>query len=187
MIDFEVHITVDADDINAFVRTCHHLKVKPVVLELQSQSSAIQQVMTSSKHSADNYRDIVYALANQLSERFKVKRIKVEVPPHIDIDSLYFESHIRVRVTKDTETKLDALCQSLEFHKSRNIFKKIDDEFYWMMCTHRSRAEWCEFRDTIHKFTTLIQEHGFELDKIELEKCVVDTNEELDKVWLTNK
>ena len=56
---------------------------------------------------------------------------------------------------------------------------------YYMMATLRDKENsLAEFNSKIEKFKTVLFNNTLTFDKIEIEGCVLDTNEDLDTNWL---
>lgn len=188
---YEVHITVETNDIEKFKADCEELGVKPIVIELQHSKGAYQQVMTSSKYTGDNHESIVKLLRASLHLGFgyDIVRMKVEYHPDFVPDKtkiLYYESHLRVLIkNEEEELILDQCCKKCSFHKSRNVFKKLENGDKYIMATFRIRdVPKREFYNLLSPFSYLLNLSNIKCDKVEVEACVLDTNEELDKEWL---
>jgi len=193
-MNYEIHITVSQpDSIERFKQVCRAIDVKPIVIA----TGDYDQVMTSSIFADGHYLNKVNKIDQHLSDAgFDVIRHKVEIMPQITKhpDHLYYESHIRFKIPKEKQgyvteklALIERLCQRKNLHKSRNLFK-VDNEFIYQMATYRS------YTDTIWQFGTHIEDvkdyagHvGLWYDKVELEECIYDTNEGVDKKWLTNE
>lgn len=140
-LPFEIHITVDGSemrdpilfdrkkfDIDYFKRVCKDIGVKPIVLDLETNSDIIKDTMTSSKFFGDNRSvyDESQRIVNSLEESgFEVLRTKIEtVPWHPSApkvwpdysksntspvnlpNACYFESHIGVIIFPDQKQGL---------------------------------------------------------------------------------
>lgn len=191
---FEVHITVNTNNINQFKTDCDSIGVKPIVIDLQdnNQNSIMIDVMTSSKHSCSNYDLISSHIKNKLIKLgYDIKRVKVEVNPfYYNIENvsgdIYYESHVRIITNNDNIIKLREICNLNDYHLSKNIFKKIDGENYYIMSTIRAyNIDLETFNNKIKKFLNEISD--FKYDKIEIECCVYDTNINHDSKWIAKK
>ncbi len=192
---FEIHITVNTNNIDKFKTDCLSINCKPIVIEVQNENYLSQQVMTSSKY---NHFDFITE-ASQLKEtllklNYLINRIKVEVhPDHVDRFSLipkYYESHLRVLTPRDKLAALKDFAVNKNWHFSRNVFKSVDDDQVYQMLTYRQPLEFARsdfeynFKFHVEEFSTQLKSLGYNVDKIEVEACILDTNEELDKQWL---
>lgn len=185
-MEFEIHITVKNNGIDKFIQDCKELGLKPVLIE----AGCSNQLMTSSKHSNKNFFEVLVPLCDLLIERnYSLLRLKVEKKPESTKDEnfSYYESHIRLKLPKDfnyDELKKECLIQN--FHLSKNLFKK-DEDFNYQMITYRmNKGCLTKFNLVINKMTKRLNDMGINYDKIEIEECIYDTNENLDKEWITN-
>ncbi len=186
---FEIHVTVKTNNIPQFKADCETLGVKAIVIEVQNDVHSSQQVMTSSKYNHMNFHQQLIELSEGLKVfGYVIERLKVEVHPDHLLgypDVKYFESHIRVKCNSTQLNLLKSFASENEWYTSKNIFKRIDDHSFYMMLTYRtSTLNSDQFKTCISEFYTSLELAGFELDKLEIEACVLDTNEELDKQWL---
>lgn len=189
---FEIHLTVQTNDVEKFREDCKRANVKPVVIELQNRQTAetVQMdVMTSSKFKGGHSGREVVKLAQKFGEMgYNVLRKKIEIDPGFygirEVSgNKYFESHVRILINKNSEGKLRSLCEKNDFHLSRNIFKKADGENYFIMATLRM------YDATVEKFKAKIADflyniRDFKYDKIEVECCVYDSNIKHDHSWI---
>jgi hypothetical protein len=190
---FELHITVNTNNVEQFKSDCKTINCKPIVIEVQNNNYLSQQVMTSSKYNHFDYEVEILSIKNKLmSLGYEIKRIKVEVPPdfihlfHLDVK--YYESHLRVSTPRHQLAVLKEKAKEYSWHPSRNIFKYMDNDMVYQMLTYRSIPHDPDskysFYHQINNFPKELKAMGFNYDKIEIEACILDTNEELDKQWL---
>lgn len=188
---FEIHLTVETTDIEKFKKDCFDNNVKPIVIALQDNNDKLLMldVMTSSKHIHSDYISESQKIKNTFENiGYISKRIKVEVNPyHYNIDKVsgddYFESHFRILANSAIYTELKAICLNNNYHLSKNIFKKLDgDNFYIMSTIRLYNSSLKEFESKIEKFKKDL--HNFQYDKIEVECCVLDTNVKHDSIWI---
>jgi len=191
---YEIHLTINQpDSIERFKQCCKAIDIKPIVIA----TGNYDQVMTSSIYRGVDFMAEISRLQQHLEDGdFSVVRQKVEIMPQIvkHPNHLYYESHIRFKIPKERQgyvteklALIERLCQRMGLHKSRNLFK-VDDEFIYQMATYRT------YTDTIWQFGSHIEDvkdyvvHvGLWYDKVELEECIYDTNEDIDKKRLENK
>lgn len=104
---FELHITVNTNNIQKFKNDCKFLNVKPIVIGMELIGE--KQVMTSSKHSSENYHIVVDELTTKIKNLgYDILRVKVEKYPDMikDKNHIYYESHLRVVFVKELEYML---------------------------------------------------------------------------------
>jgi hypothetical protein len=83
MMNFEIHITVESNEIKKFCEVCKEIGVKPILIETQNTNSFGVQLMTSSKHSSYTYHGALINISNSLENKgFKIIRKKVEIEPN---------------------------------------------------------------------------------------------------------
>jgi hypothetical protein len=184
---FEIHATVSTNDIESFKKDCLFFDCKPVLIELQNNTNSYQQLMTSQKFNHTNWDVEINKTLNFFNSKYDVVRIKVEINPYVDIKTpvKYYETHFRIISSNKRNKELDNIIREFGFHKSINIFKKLNDDEYYQMATYRSyELNLSLFENKINEFKRVLTLAEFFFDKIEVEACVIDTNDELDAVWL---
>jgi hypothetical protein len=189
-MEFEVHVTVKSKNIEQFKEDCSTINVKPIVINMENVNE--QQVMTSSKHRSDNYIVICDNIKQQLINKgYSIERIKVEKNPDLTKDNqhIYFESHLRVNFEDNIQNKnlLSEILKKHKVHLSRNMFKKEKDKCFFMCTLRNKNTNIVSFRNDIDNVKNEILLHNvFNIDKIEVEECIFDSNESLDNNWLNN-
>lgn len=205
LLPYEIHITISVNEyeicqefVENFIITCREIGVKPIILDLESSSGFIKDVMTSSKMFGNinsvlkEIDRIVFGLEYK---NFKVVRKKIEsVPWHPKApskkgdkmpDNCYFEAHIGCIISSDEKAKLNELVKKEGAHLSKNIFKKIDSERFVNMVTIRNYG--ClsnNFALQVENFTELLKEKNISFEKVEIEFCLYDTKINHDYLWL---
>lgn len=209
-LPYEIHVTVRLDkdanpapQIDWFVEACKEIDVKPIVLDLQRRngSSAMMDVMTSSKHYGNNASAYMAAekIRQHLSQHraFTVVRVKIEtVPwhpaaPYIDTDIMpancYFESHIPITIRTEDILTLKNICEQLQLHLSRNTFKQNPDGTIVIMTTFRSSVMvGPNFQQHVTDIRTKLIDHGLIVGKSIVEFSVYDTKVSHDSEWIKN-
>ena len=66
-----------------------------------------------------------------------------------------------------------------------NFSKKKDDDYKYQMCTYRSKENIDLFLKKINDFKKYLIDKNILFDKVEIEECILDTNENLDNKWIT--
>lgn len=210
-LPFEIHVTVNlaksgvgGASVRSFQRACESMKIKPIILDLQSKegASVMNDVMTSSKHFGSNTSALAEAnlIKMGLEDRgFNVVRVKLEtVPWHPAAPQkaddpmpkdCYFESHIPVTLDPANVEWLagfnkDTLCSKV--HMSRNVFKTLEDGRCVVMLTYRDYKGYAsEFVETVNWIVEMLkQKPMFEIGKVHTEFAVYDTKVSHDASWL---
>jgi len=212
-LPFEIHVTVESPkDIDKFKDDCSLIEVKPIVIDLEiNDGSIIKDVMTSSKHFGDNrtaYEESKRICRELELHGFKVVRNKIEsVPWHPAApvistgkeipNGCYFESHLGVVIKPNEKERLNEFVKytltdshiielSGTAKLSQNFFKKSKDgRAFVNMLTYRSNM--CgspKFKLEVEGIKHLLQEEGFEFEKVEVEYAVYDTNVTHDAKWI---
>lgn len=199
-------------DLHTFKSVCDGIRVKPIVIDLEiNDGSIIKDVMTSSKHFGDNrsaYEESKRICDELKRHGYKVLRNKIEsVPWHPAApvistgkeipNGCYFEAHIGVTIypgqkdelndfVKSTLTDSSLIELSGTAKLSQNFFKKSKDGSKFVnMLTYRSNM--CgspKFKLEVEGIKHLLQEEGFEFEKVEVEYAVYDTNVTHDAKWI---
>jgi len=185
-MEYEIHITIENND--NFINTCKEIGIKPIIIVVDEKNEMSNQVMTSSKHSGKYWKEVLNTLSKRLiTNNQKIIRQKVEIYPQEEKfeSHLYYETHIRLKLKKDYDkTQLLYICKYMKFHISRNLFKK-NNEFDWLMITYRGyNSNLSSFKSVINTMKGILDNINIEYDKVEIEECIFDTNENLDKEWM---
>lgn len=187
---FEIHATVIKDNVDKFKRDCSDLGCKPLLIELQNKKDSYQQLMTSQSFKHSNWDEELKIIKDKLEDKgYSIIRLKVEINPYAysNVPIKYYETHFRIKVSNNTETLLEKISEKMKFHKSKNVFKKIDNDFYYQMATYRTYdLNIKKFENIISSFKNELINNNFEFDKVEVEACIIDTNDTIDKKWLEN-
>ena len=203
---------IDIFDIDKFKNDCSDINVKPIVIDLEINDGSItKDVMTSSKHFGDNrsaYEESERICSELRSKGFRVLRNKIEsVPWHPAApvistgkeipNGCYFEAHIGVTIYPGQKNELNDFVKStltdghlIELSGtaklSQNFFKKSKDGSKFVnMLTYRSNM--CgspKFKLEVEGIKHLLEEEGFEFEKVEVEYAVYDTNVTHDAKWI---
>jgi len=198
-LPYEIHITIEKPkNIELFKETCKNIGVKPIIIDLEKGDDVIMSdVMTSSVHYGDNQSALAEAerIAGHLW-KFQWLRTKIEtVPWHPAAPSMkndlqmmkgnYFESHLRIVTTLDRRPFLQKIAIDNGAHLSRNFFKKINENEYIIMMTLRKYNDVSEvFTKKVHALNEFLELHNFEVDKVEIEFAIYDSNDQHDSNWI---
>lgn len=196
---YEIHITVEQGNLSKFKEDCSELGVKPILLDLYIDNhKPIKDLMTSSKHKADDTSIIIEAekIADALKERgYNIVRVKIEtVPWHPSAPSRdnlkffakgqYFESHLAIKYHSEDYDKLVGIVDKLDLHLSKNILK-TEGEIKTIMATMRWYDGVIEdFRNTLSECKTLIEFNNFDVEKEIIEFTLFDSRIEHDELWI---
>ncbi len=215
-LPFEMHITVNSETISndKFKEDCAEIGVKPIVIDLETKSGSIIDVMTSSKHFGDNrsaYEESIRISHELESKGYKVVRRKIEtVPWHPAAprfatgesipNGCYFESHIGVIIAPDEKERLQEFVDGLNSgcteagvirlsgtcKLSQNFFKKSKDGSKFVnMLTYRDNMT-CKdnFVHDVDGIKWSLEKCGFNFEKVEVEYALYDTNITHDAKWI---
>ena len=184
---FEIHMTVSSKDVELFKKACSEFGCKTVLIELQNTSSSYQQLMTSQKFAHKDWDTEIQRTKEFFADKFPIERIKVEINPYAYTDASikYYETHFRIISDSIKAPKLDSLIKAFGFHRSKNVLKTLNDTEYFQMATYRT-YDLCltNFEEVIQKFKDALTNANLVYDKVEVEACVIDTNDGLDSKWL---
>lgn len=210
-IPFEIHVTVDADNssLDGFKAACSLLGVKPILLDLETRTEPIKDLMTSSVFMGNNGEAIreLERISNGLAQYgFMVVREKIEtVPWHPSAPSkehanpqmpkgCYFECHFAIELKDGDRIKLEKRLSVLklygiDLHLSRNTFKssKLDNgsRIITLMATYRSYdGIYEDFQADIDSIAKSLQDNEWNLGKVITEFSIYDTKVDHDKSWL---
>ena len=203
--EYEIHVTVEASDIERFKEVCTELNVKAIVVSL-SQTEEYSHVMTSSVFigPADLTPALLEAanITNSLEAHgFTTVRTKIEtVPWHPDAPTItnkrtfkndqHFECHISFVVRSEEEAAMLAIfAKNRNMHMSRNPFKLNEDGSYIQMVTSRAYMSKYEiFKESVDYIIEQSKRYNFLVYKIpRIEFAIFDTNIQLDDAWVNSK
>ena len=197
ILPFEIHITVPAasDTLDQFVNTCNQLQVKPIIIDVNTESF---DVMTSSTIQTNN--NGVYAELNRIkqgliSHGFNVIREKIEtVPWHPSApiadyqmpENCYFECHLKI-LTDNTELhKIKEISNMYNCHMSKNVFKKLSNNKFFQMITLRSHTDSTnKFKERVDIVKSKLISKNLLVENIKVEFALYDSNISHDNTWLT--
>lgn len=187
-MNYEIHLTIYlSDKLENFKLFCEEIGVKPIIIETQNKNFFQNQVMTSSKHTGSHYLFTLNDLVSKLESKYKIIRKKVEIQPEITKhpEHIYYETHLRLKLPINFDyTDLNNVCDNFDFHLSKNLFKKSDD-FIWQMITYRDyNTDLKSFKNHIETTIQSLKTLDIIYDKIEIEECIYDSNENIDEKWL---
>lgn len=203
---YELHLTVEkVDNLDDFRKACADLEVKPVLLDLQTHSSAvIRDAMTSSVFFGRNSDALtkLESIAWGLTQAgFNVVRKKIEtVPWHPAAPSrthanpvmpkdCYFECHLAIKTldTFDRRAALKELALKLGCHLSQNVFKRHEDGTVTIMATYRTyQGVYEDVLDTVKEIAQALGAAGFQVHKEIVEFSLYDTKVHHDAAWLAS-
>jgi hypothetical protein len=188
-MNYEIHITLQVSNIETFIEHCKEIGVKPIIIETQNNNVFEQQIMTSSKYSGSHYLLKLDELVSFFEDKkYTILRKKVEIQPEKkkNDEHIYYETHLRLKLPRNFNYEpLIKLCAETNFHLSKNLFKK-DKNYIWQMITYRDYESLSggEFALKIYLMEKKLQTLDIFSDKVEIEECIYDSNEEVDKNWL---
>jgi NTP pyrophosphatase (non-canonical NTP hydrolase) len=200
-LPYEIHVTTKHGSVPAFRLACERIGVKPVLLDLHLRDGGVMKdMMTSSVFLGDNagsLREAERIAAGLRESGYEVVRIKIEtVPWHPAAPSrkrpdsempkdCYFECHLNVICTPETEARLRGLACANAAHVSRNVFKRLGDGSFTLMVTLRSYAGTSEaFRERVDAFKGVLEAASFAAEKEIVEFSVYDTKVRHDGEWI---
>lgn len=194
-MNYEIHITVNTNDVEKFKSDCYSIGVKPIVIETQNKNDFGHQVMTSSTHHSENYTSNLDRVVSELQFMgYEVVRQKVEIEPERDKfgvgvkheTSLYYESHLRLKIPQGYDLNpFREKIKNDKWHFSKNLFKQ-DDDYYYQMLTYRdNRVDLGPFEHNVSLMKLILDLDGIVYDKIEIEECIYDSNINIDHSWLS--
>lgn len=205
-VPYEIHITVGADrtDLDNFKQVCSVLGVKPILLDLHVKGDdPIKDLMTSSVFMGNNreaYGEMKRISSGLMKAGFGVVREKIEtIPWHPAAPSLhhertemppncYFECHLAVVCTDEREGDLDMVVNAHYAHKSRNVFKRLNNGAYTVMVTLRKYDGYIEtFKEKLEKLKSSLESSEFEVAKEIIEFSIYDTRVSHDARWITGE
>lgn len=195
MITFELHLTtnfLNLNQIKLFEDFCDTIQAKSIVIQLP-KGQFQQQPMISKIIKVPTEKSLletVQLLKEQfIKNDFEVKRTKIEIPIWEKPKTInffknqscqYYEWHGKVRV--DNENSLQHIIQKYDGRLSRNSLKKdIHSKFITLRDYSDSEINIIQ---NINNLKAELLKNGINLIKEELEFCIFDSNELLDKGWI---
>lgn len=213
-IPYEIHITVDPRNthgkfdsqerlLSRFRFACERANVKPILLDLHLQDgNVVKDLMTSSIFMGDNqsaYKESERIATIMYAQELHVVRKKIEtIPWHPAAPSkehqnpvmppgCYFECHLNVISPVEKLELLTELAVKYKAHRSRNVFKKLDDNLVNIMVTHRSyEGVYEDFKEHLEVLKKELTNNEFVVQKEIVEFSVYDTKVSHDSNWIQN-
>jgi RIO-like serine/threonine protein kinase len=188
-MNYEIHVTLETPSIENFIEDCNAIGVKPIIIETQNNKDFGIQIMTSSKHNGECYKETLNNIVSYFRKKYNILRQKVEIQPTdiIHDTHIYYESHLRLKLNKDFNTEvIKELCKLRNFHFSKNLFKKDIDCVYQMITYREYNTTLPKFVEIINAMSTKLKELDINCDKVEIEECIYDSNINVDNNWLKN-
>ena len=185
---FETHITVDAAKIQRWKEFCADAFIKPLLIQL-SHGENPRQLMCSAPFSADH--DEGEHKSMELRKKveaagFRVLRVKLECP--LDYSAMfhypaYYEFHMKLILDEAGAKKIPAVCQELGLRASRNLFSAGDGLQKWYL-TGRDYMRNMMIVKTEFERSHRLTEQYLEVDGMDMECVIFDTNPGLDLGWI---
>lgn len=172
---FESHVTVTSESSETFKNTCKELGVKAILIEQDTGSNNVDQLMTAKFHTTDQY-DVAFQEMEKIASRFKnpirrkLERIisKYEQPENF----LYLEFHSKYELRYDQVETFLSLVRDAKAHSSTNTFQRNDGIFYFVTARDEKKYQQLRFALRQYKLVSTIRE------------CVMfDSNPDLDIGW----
>ena len=200
-INYEFHITVIDADKDPFISFCSRIGVKPILLELQDSENIVllHDVMTShhSEFNSDELAMIELKRVSSLLQNagFNVVREKIEADiNHPDVIKNkeistcpnYFETHFNILISENEEDTLRAIAAKNDCHFSRNIFKKIENEYTIMITKRVYSGTGDEFKSIVAEIEEELTKSNLRIEKTIIEYAIFDTKEDWDSEWLNS-
>lgn len=191
---FELHLTTHdlrEDEILDFERFCEKIEAKPILIEL-SKGTFYRQPMISKILKCNSENELkakVKELKNEfLISGFEVIRTKIEVPfwhqknatDFFKTESkTYFEWHGKVELSNEDLTR--KIAGKFGGRLSRNVLKNDASTKFITLREYESGER---ITSNITELKGELIKNGIRLVKEELEFCIFDSNELLDKGWI---
>ena len=194
---FEIHLTVNLEVSNSslenFINFCTVAGIKPIVIGFDSNVN--KQVMTSDSYfcTLSEIYNIATVQSALLEENgYTISRVKIEADPSVILsksDYCYVETHLPcytdiLKENLNTVQNLTVPLKDNSFivpHISKNEFKQNTT-----FITYRSKQlkDFFEFDKYVYDILNDLKVLTPKAD-LSYEVCIYDTNEELDKQWMT--
>lgn len=197
----EIHLTVDnINNIDSFKQICENINVKPILLDLYTNTKNLNHLMTSSVIRGTSLFEIFNycnTIKKTLTENgFNVIRTKVEIPPTHELVDIYnknnityFENHTQLIISPCEFNCLYDFCKKYlkNVHLSSNYFKKHNDKFTIMLTYRNYTSDYLEFLSYIKNYQDILKQNNYKIyDKLIVEFCIYDSNVSCDYEWMLN-
>lgn len=196
---FEYHVTVETNDIDKFVETCHCLRVKPVVIMLNS-GEHVKQVMTSNfvmgiypnnlksiqelakKLEMSGFPSCRLKIEARVSSRSKSRGIPLTAEQMSVWKDAYFEFHFKVKVDQGGTERLFDLCRRKNGLIAWNGLKP---EGFYLITLRICSGGLPEALSANKNFKNYLRSNGYTILQNQKEFVVYDSNPDLDKGWIS--
>lgn len=196
MIPYEIHLTIPldpnrTDELEKFQSVCASFNAKAIVIDAEPLVDVMSSYRMMTENQNEAFKEMTAQVLILAGKGFRVIRSKVETSLQhpwatTPLPNQYFESHIQVLCTDKQVDELRDLSRRLDFHVSRNAFKKELNGREIRMATLR---KYHTTATSFHSQTVALREvlagHGFEFHKeMEIEFALYDSNQSHDAAWL---
>ena len=195
MITFELHLTtnfLDLNGISRFEKFCEVIQAKPIVIQLP-KGQFQQQPMISKVIQVPTEKVLIekveFLQKQFIHNRFEIKRTKIEIPIWEKPKTIsffknqscqYYEWHGKIKI--ENEELIQNIINKYDGRLSRNSLKKdIHSKFITLRDYSNSEIN---IVNNINKLKAELLKNELILSKEELEFCIFDSNEKLDKGWI---
>jgi len=183
---YELHVTVQPDDVLAFLAFCAKVKTKPLYIQL-NQGTHQDQLMLAQTHMlqddkiakgwADDY-------TNTMKRGFNVLRTKLE-SRLTEGPNEYYEAHWKFDFGKNPNywacAVLDLRVRHPHLLHSRNL---LDTRIHYLSQRIYNLADPVAANAIFNKSGETIATHGLPIQKVHYERVVLDSNPKIDNGWL---
>ena len=194
---FEIHITVDTDNVEQFVKDCKELGVKSVIVQMPTKDGKLKtDIMTSSVVHSDITTIQKYAFneAKKLKDKgYNVLRVKAEVnansplvkTPGLNPDAVYYETHFEFETKNPIQEYIvKNFCQYSNTYFSYNVNKCEGDNKVIMLTIRDKKISQEDYFKKVESITSDMKKALLPLIKVQSEFAVFDSNPEHDNPWL---
>lgn len=170
---YESHITVIDIHPNIFRSRCQQLGVKSLLIEKDTGSNNLPQLMTAKFHNVKSY-DKAFSEMMEIASNFKHIRLKLEqiVSKNEKVECQYQEFHSKFELNKGDQEEFLKIVADNGAHSSVNTLQKHSGLFYFVTTRNEKHHE--RLIKSLHHYKILST----------IRECVVyDNNPSIDSGW----
>lgn len=182
---YELHVTVLPERVLEFAKFCEVIKAKPLYIQLQHGEHKDQLMIAIDHKLRDDGEALAWAhdYANMVKPYFSITRVKLE-SRLVEGRNCYYEAHWKLDFKYDPSYWTGETAKFLMDHPeilwSRNLF---DTRIHYLSQRIYNSEDFMAASTAFNTSGVAINFNGLPLTKVHYERCLYDSNPEIDAGW----
>lgn len=184
-MNFEVHITVDSEDIDRWKALCEKLALKPLWVQ-NSRGAHSRQMHCSADFSGSflGVKNFVKEWSKDIRDAgFKVVRQKIECGFRKWPSSLYNECHIKIALPVEENEAVLAFCNEHRISPGWSLLHDVPGERNWYLTVRDYGLDAGKAQREFRLIIKAVIERFGKIRGAEIETAILDTNKGHDRGW----